>query len=203
LNNLIKILATPRDSLVYRFTSYDKLNNAEKEDHWKLLEPDELRKFFPDEFLIRRSCIESFRKKHWCVIVYNDTEWITYGWIRPPYTAAPPHLPHRIRNTGDYWLYTASTKKKFQRMGYNKYIKKLRIDHIYNYEGRRDVDIYTDTVEGNIPSRRSMLSSGFVTSGILTRYYIKSIKYLNYVLYRNRWGYVWGEWDKEREHPGL
>jgi hypothetical protein len=63
--------------------------------------------------------------------------------------------------------------------------------------------MYADTVVTNIASRRSLLSSGFLSTGILTCYYIKSFKYMNYLLYRNRWGFVWGVWDKSRPHSFL
>jgi hypothetical protein len=198
------IIGTPRESLVYRFETYVILSDLSKGVSWKFLQRDDLKVFFPDNYLIRRSCIESFKKNHWCVILYNDTDWISYGWVRPPFTSAPPHLPYWVGKTGDYWLYTIHTNIKYRRMGYSKYLKKLRSDIIREREQRIDgLNIYTDTVEGNTASRRSMLSSGFVPDGIITRYYIKQIKYINYLLYRNRWGFVWGDWDRSREHPPL
>ena len=197
------MIATARESLVYRFQSGELLKSVDKDVQWKILERKDLRIFSPNSFLIRRSCIESFRKKHWCVILYNDVDWIAYGWVRPPFTAAPPHLPCWFRNREEYWLYTAHTNNKYRRMGYNKYLKKIRIDLIRENKNAKRISIYTDTVAVNIPSRRSMLSSGFEPEGIITRYYIKELKYLNYLLYRNRWGFVWGTWNKLREHPPL
>jgi RimJ/RimL family protein N-acetyltransferase len=134
------------------------------------------------------------------VILYDEMNWISYGWVRPPKTKSPPHLPYWIGKTDDYWLYTIHTNIKYRRMGYSKYLKKIRIRLIHEYEGNQKVNIYADTVVSNIASRRSMLSSGFIPAGILTRYYIKSFKYINYLLYRNRWGFVWGVWDKHRPH---
>jgi RimJ/RimL family protein N-acetyltransferase len=196
-------IGTPRESLVYRFQGYGSLVRYEKDVQWKILQREDLKRFFPDNFLIRRSCLESFRKEHWCVILFNDAEWISYGWVRPPYATAPPHLPYWIGKTKDYWLHTIHTNEKYRRMGYSKYLKKIRIDLIREQEKSEGVNIYADTVALNIASRRSMLSSGFVPEGIIVRYYIKSLKYLNYVLYRNRWGFVWGDWERNREHPVL
>jgi RimJ/RimL family protein N-acetyltransferase len=203
MKSLIFRIGTKRDSLVYRFSSDDALMNVDKHVQWKILERIDLKTFFPDNYLIRRSCIESFKKKHWCVILYDEVNWISYGWVRPPKTKAPPHLPYWVGATDDYWLYTIHTNTKYRKMGYSKFLKKIRINLIHEYEGKQEVNIYADTVVTNIASRRSMLSSGFLPAGILTRYYIKSFKYMNYLLYRNRWGFVWGVWDKNRPHSFL
>jgi hypothetical protein len=201
--SLLYQIGTKRYSLVYRFNSDDALENVDKHVQWKILERTDLKTFFPDNYLIRRSCIESFKKKHWCVILYDEMNWISYGWVRPPKTKSPPHLPYWVGKTDDYWLYTIHTNIKYRRMGYSKYLKKIRIRLIHEYEGDQKVNIYADTVVSNIASRRSMLSSGFLPAGVLTRYYIKSFKYINYLLYRNRWGFVWGVWDKHRPHSPL
>jgi hypothetical protein len=198
-----QLITTPRASLIYRLGTYDILKNVNNNARWKILERKDLRTFFRDNFLIRQSFTEAIRKKHIGILVYSGTEWISYGWIRPAYSPAPRHLPRWIGGTNYPWVYNAYTIKKYRRMGYNTYLRKLRIDLIYEQAGTTDVDIYIDTMVNNIPARQSMLTTGFVPDGILTCYYIKPLKYLNYILYRNRWGYVWGDWDRGREHPAL
>jgi hypothetical protein len=196
-------IATPRESLIYRLQSDEILEAVDHDVQWKAMARDEIRTFFPDSFVVRQFFAEGFAKRHICVLLYSGTEWISYGWIRPPNTPAPRHLPHWIGKTKDYWAYYACTKQKYRRMGFNKYVKKLRIDLIHDHAKSRDVNIYMDTMVENIAARQSMLSTGFVPDGIMRCYYIKCLKYLNYMIFRNPWGYVWGDWNRGREHPQL
>ncbi len=200
---LFQPVPTARDSLVYRFSEYRQRPFSEEGIQWKILERRDLKRFFRKEFLVRISCNASFAKKHVCILIFNQSEWIAYGWIRTPGTKAPPHLPYWVGRLPVYWLYTARTKEKYQNRGYNKLLKNLRIDYIRALETAKEPEIYCDTVENNIPSRRSTLSSGFVPEGILTRRYFKFLKYVNYLLYRNRWGFIWGEWYKDRQHSPM
>jgi len=137
-----------------------------------------------------RNVFKKFLKNRFIGLAWHsNSEWVSYAWMSTPETLGPIHLPRGIQRLPIYWIFYCRTKVKYQGKG----LFKASLTLLVHWVRERDpqAEIYIDTEEGNIPSRRAIKTVGFTPRGIITTWSLRLPK-LSLVL--------WGRWDQNLPH---
>jgi GNAT superfamily N-acetyltransferase len=101
------------------------------------------------------------------LLVHDDRGWAGYAWHSTPASPGPPQLPRWLHPDHPYWLFYAHTREDCRGRGIHKAMLRLRLAGIEALAGRR-VPVWSESLAGNIPSRRALLALGFRPMGVLT-----------------------------------
>lgn len=125
------------------------------------------------------------------IILNEQNESIAYGWIA--IGRAKPHHISKIPN-GVAWLHYERVRDDYRGKGLGKLLIQERIRLIR--EKYKNIDIYTDTTEDNIPARVNQNKLGFFEAGVYSTIEIgtRKVPFLH-ILY--------GKWKEDKKHPEL
>lgn len=127
------------------------------------------------------------------VLVLDGALWVGHAWVTLPGTPGPPHLPAWVGGAYPYWLFYAHTREAYRGRGIQKAMVQWRLALVTAPGGRRD-RVYSDVRAGNVPSRRALLSQGFLPMGTLTSLALP-VPFLGV--------YPLCHWDPGAQHPPL
>jgi len=116
-------------------------------------------------------------------------KWVTYGWAALPTTTGPIHLPEWMHHE-TYWIFYCRTEDSFQGRGLYKRSLSLIVNDIYKNDPNAQIEIDTET--SNLPSRRAIMSVGFIPSGVINLLTLK----FPYLPVQKL-----GSWDRNAPHP--
>ncbi len=128
--------------------------------------------------------------------IYNEKEkdFVGYSWLSiKNYSKKNPDQIKKLPEKSA-WIFYQRVSENYQGHGYQKIMIQKSIDYVNkNFKG---YNIYIDTREDNIPSRKNILKSGFKEDGILTNFIIGSK--------RSKLTYIQiNIWEKNKKHPDL
>lgn len=118
---------------------------------------------FENDAVRRRLFLRFLRSGCFGIFLARGTEWIAYGWATQPGKGRPPHLPRSVAGWESYWIFHCHTKTQFRGQGIYKRLL-ARITALAREEGLGP--IYIDTLPGNTPSVRAIISAGFKPCGV-------------------------------------
>ena len=159
---------------------------------WAQATRDNVVDLFRDDPRRKKTFLKFIDKGYYGVILYHDTQWVSYGWMSKPDTLGPPHLPLIIQQRRVYWLFYAHTLPSYRGRGLHKYGMRLRIAQALDTtEGAK---VYSDTRVNNIASRKGILAVGFEPKGMIDTLELRIPRVKSW---------VWGSWDVDATHPEL
>lgn len=151
-----------------------------------------VRRFFGDDPTWRDRYFEYLEDGHVGMVLHDDGEVMSYGWIlTPASTRAPRALPDSICEEDCYWLFDAGTEPAYRGNGLFKEINRVRTEWIL--ERDPGAAIYTDTGVDNV-ARYGIESSEFEPRGTisLVRFELPGTPL-----------WKWSRWDRDAEHPPM
>ncbi len=165
---MFKILTLDKRYTVYRLP-----------DHWEndaRLEPG-LQYTRIDETIIHQYFIDNSRKLQLIALLekgyigyllHDGKDWINYIWSSTPNTPPPNHIPKKIFDPRNYWIFFCRTNDTFRNRGFYSYCLKLFCQALiekYNIEGNR---IYIDTELELVAADKAIRKAGFEECGYLS-----------------------------------
>lgn len=127
------------------------------------------------------------------VLVSAGDTWASVGWASTPDTPPPEHIPRSLVGR-QYWLFGLHTANAYRRQGLANYLTSYSLEWVLQRSVSRPVEVFTDTDEENVFSRRSTLKQGFEPRGIMT---------VRTVSIPRLWSKSWGSWDRDATHSPL
>lgn len=101
-------------------------------------------------------------------LVFADQEWAAAAWLAPASVMTQPsHLPPSIRGSAP-WLFEDHTRATHRGRGLHRFLIAKRVQYATTHYDPVSCVAATDINPGNLPSRRSYLSSGFSPAGRYT-----------------------------------
>lgn len=127
------------------------------------------------------------------LIVAEDDNWASVGWVATPSSLHPPHIPKTVARNR-YWTFNVHTAPKHRGKGLQKAGIRQRVALSREHARDESEVIYTDVRPSNMFSRKAKLSSGFTPAGLLytTRIGIPGIRH-----------WVFGHWDSTAPHQKM
>ena len=125
------------------------------------------------------------------MVLANENEWVAYGWATLPGRGCAPHLPSWVRSLNAYWIFHCHTKEKFRGRGIYKYL----LGELVSFAHRLGPgDVYIDALPENTASRRAIVASGFVPSGVTETFKLWLPRIGSLILR--------GSWSRQQPHTG-
>lgn len=187
------VLLRKKRLLVYELV--DRLNGAlllPTGIQWTQATRDSVVDLFKGDPRRKRTFLQFISRGYYGVIMYHDSQWVSYGWLSKPDTLGPPHLPLDIQRRSVYWLFYQHASQDYRGRGIYKCALQLQAEHALSEA--EHARVYIDTRPDNIASRKGILAVGFQPKGIIDtcELRIPKVKF-----------WVWGSWDMDAGHPGL
>jgi len=159
---------------------------------WAQATRDNVADLFRDDPRRKKTFLRFIDKGYYGVILYHDTQWVSYGWMSKPDTLGPPHLPLGIQQEKVYWLFYQHTAQNYRGRGFYKCVLHLQAMHaLREIETAR---VLIDTRPDNIASRKGILAVGFEPKGMIDTLELRMPRVKSW---------VWGSWDMDADHPRL
>jgi RimJ/RimL family protein N-acetyltransferase len=160
---------------------------------WLLADEDNVATYFASDPYLGAQFLEFLERGCIGLILVNDVEWVSYGWISQPAGMHPNHLPKWTTDVGAYWIFFCRTQEKYRGQGCYKRMLARMVDLIRDRNATAEILIDTDAT--NIPSRRAIISAGFIPAGLMTTYRLPSWRFRDRLIY--------GRWRPDQSHPPL
>jgi len=190
---MVGVLLRKKRLLVYELA--DRLNEElllPTGIQWTQATRDSVADLFKDDPRRKKTFLDFIDKGHYGVIIYHDSQWVSYGWMSKPDTLGPPHLPISVQQMQVCWLFYAHTLPSYRGHGLHKCGLQLRASYALNEV--QHAKVYTDTTSDNIASRKGILAAGFQHRGIIDARELRIPRVKSW---------VWGSWDMDADHPRL
>lgn len=107
-------------------------------------------------------------------------------------TSPPTNIPKLPKGAG--WLFNTLIITKYRGNGYQKLLISERIKRLR--KNQPEIEIYTDIIEENYPSRKSFLNSHFIENGV---YYVFVVGIRRYRFLNLKIGF----WNKKAKHKKI
>jgi RimJ/RimL family protein N-acetyltransferase len=187
------VLLRNRRLLVYGLA--DRLNGEvllPTDIKWTQATRDSIAGLFRDDPRRKKTFLQFVNRGYYGIIMYHDSQWVSYGWMSKPDTLGPPHLPLGIQKSSAYWLFYQHTSQDYR--GCGVYKCSLQLQAAQALGEVEHTQIYVDTRPDNIASRKGILAVGFQPKGIIDTRELRIPRVKSW---------VWGSWDMDAGHPGL
>src|SRR5690625_44017 len=109
MKKLLKLFKYKK-SLVYSLI-FDKRYYVDFKDiqaegyHWVLADEDNTSEIFYNMPKRKAVFMKFLKKGYKGVYIYNETDWISYGWISTKESLGPPQFSSYIKKKPVYWLF--------------------------------------------------------------------------------------------------
>jgi hypothetical protein len=101
-------------------------------------------------------------------LLHNKEDWINYIWCSTPQTPPPTHIPGKIFDKSNYWIFFCRTNEAFRNQGFYTYGLKLFCQMLIEKYGVAKNRIYIDTELELIPADKAIRKAGFEECGYLS-----------------------------------
>ncbi len=179
--------------LVYQIPSNITITAIDNPNY--VIRPLSLEDIDNDEWLRkdRKSLIKLVKKGHLGIVIFDkENQKVAARSFIALYGKRLSHIPRTPKNSA--WLHYASVKDEYRGHGLQNNLTMFAVQMILKINDR--IEIYTDTGEGNIPSRINQRKLGLIECGVYT---VLKIGTQRFPLCSVQLGF----WNKKIKHPEL
>lgn len=118
-------------------------------------------------------------------------EWVNYAWTTMPDRPRPYYIPLALRKNA-YWIFHCGTREAFR--GRGLYQRSLILLAHWARQNTPAAKVFVETVSGNIPSQRGILSAGFRPHGVAKAWTLTMPKIKSWTR---------ATWQVDQPHPAM
>lgn len=100
-------------------------------------------------------------------LLHDGKDWINYIWSSTPQTPPPNHIPRKIHDPRNYWIFFCRTNDAFRNRGFYSYCLKLFCQTLIDQYGVEKDRIYIDTELELAAADKAIRKAGFAECGYL------------------------------------